>query len=164
MRVVFTWKELIILNDTKEIKRFPASSKVRNEINGQRRNQEIVYTYPLHGNRTPYYPRPFPSGIFEITEIEWVKDPDRFKQYGPVIIKTNATRKIFTWDLDSSGHYWKLSGEIQTDSCYYIHHTHRFFTTLGCIRGGDTESEMISIAQLIEPVFEHGDKIYLEVL
>ena len=162
MKVIFTWKEIIVLNGVTEIARFPASSKVRNEINGQRKPDQVIYT--VNKKPKPYYPRPFPSGIHKITSIEWVKKgTKRYEEFGPVIIKTDATREIFTWDLNREGLYWKPTGNIQVDTGYYIHHTHKYMTTLGCIRGGDLESEMISLAGIIEPVLEHED-ILMEVL
>ena len=163
MKVIFTWREIIVLNSTYEIARYPATCKVRNELNGQRKTNQVIYT--VNKKPKPYYPRQFPSGIHKITSIEWVKkDTKRYNQFGPVIIKTDATRDIFTWDLDLEGKYWKPTGKIQTDTGYYIHHTHKYSTTHGCIRGGNTRSEMEHIARLIEPVLEHEDNIYLEVL
>lgn len=162
MKVIFDWKNLYIMNGMTEIKRIPATSKVRNEINRQRRSNQVVYT--INKNPEPYYPRPFPSGIFKITEIEWMNnDTKRYKEYGPVIIKTDATREVFTWELDKDGNYWKPTGKTQIDTAYYIHHTHRYLTTLGCIRGGDLDSEMISLARIIEPVLEHSE-VLLEVI
>lgn len=164
MKVIFTWKELIVVNGMKEIARYPASSKVRNEVNGQRKPDQVEFTIPRNMKSTPYYPRPFPSGIFRITGIEWINnDTARYKKYGPVIIKTDATREVFTWELNQDGNYWKPTGKTQIDTAYYIHHTHRYLTTLGCIRGGDLESEMISLARIIEPVMKHSE-ILLEVL
>ncbi|MCK5601409.1 hypothetical protein KAR91_06065 [Candidatus Pacearchaeota archaeon] len=163
MKVIFTWKEIIILNSIIEIARYPATCKVRNEINGQRKANEVIYT--VNKRPKPYYPRTFSSGIHTITEIEWVKPgTKRYKEFGPVIIKTDAIREIFTWDLDREGNYWKPTGNTQIDTGYYMHHTHKYLTTYGCIRGGDTESEMIHIARIIEPVLNHDDDVMLEVL
>jgi len=163
MKVIFTWKELIILNSITEIARYPASCNVRNELNDKRKANQVVYT--VNKKPKPYYPRQFPSGIHTITEIEWIeKGTKRYEGFGPVIIKTDAIREIFTWDLNREGNYWKPTGDTQIDTGYYIHHTHKYLTTYGCIRGGDTESEMIHIARIIEPILEHGDNIFLEVL
>jgi len=162
MKVIFTWKEIIILNSIAEIARYPATCRVRNELNGQRKTNQVIYT--VNKNPKPYYPRQFPSGIHRITGIEWTKKGSkRYGQFGPVIIKTDAIREIFTWDLDREGKYWKPTGNTQIDTGYYIHHTHKYSTTHGCIRGGNTESEMIHFARIIEPVLEH-ENVYLEVL
>ncbi len=163
MIIIFTWKHLIIKNGLTKIARYPATCRVRNELNGKRKSNQVIYT--VNKKPKPYYPRQFPSGIHKITSIEWVKKgTKRYAEFGPVIIKTDATREIFTWDLDTEGNYWKPTGNIQIDTGYYIHHTHKYLTTYGCIRGGDTESEMIHIARIIEPVLEHDDSVYLEVL
>lgn len=163
MTVIFTWKELIILDGITEIIRYPATCRVRNEINGQRKSNQVIYT--VNKRPKPYYPRTIPSGIHTITEIEWVKKgTKRYKEFGPVIIKTDAIREIFTWDLDREGNYWKPTGNTQIDTGYYIHHTHKYLTTYGCIRGGNAESGMIHIARIIEPVLENGEIIRLEVL
>jgi len=158
MKIIFTWKELIILNGKTEIARYPATCKVRNEINGQRKKDQVVYTIPSEGMPKPYYPRQFPSEIFEITNIEYTTDP----VYAPVKIKTTATRKVFTWDLDVDGNYWKPTGKVQIDTAYWLHHTDSN-TTLGCIRIV-FEKDAISLTNIIERFLENGDKVYLEVL
>lgn len=164
MKLIFTWKELIILNGTTEIARYPATSKVRNELNGLRKKDQIVYTCPVTGRPKPYYPRPYPSGIHMITAIEWLTDPKQIDVFGPVKIRTTATRDVFTWDLDREGKYWKPTGKIQVDGQYHIHHTHKYIYTHGCIRGGSTTQQMISIAKIVEPVLNAGEKVHLEVL
>ncbi len=158
MKLIFTWKEIIAQNGLTVIARYPASCKVRNELNGRRKKNEVKYTYPIIGKPKPYYPRQFPSGIFEITGIEYTNDAE----YAPVKIKTTATRKVFTWDLDRDGNYWKPTGQIQEDSCYWLHYTGSS-TTLGCIRISDIH-DALSLAHIIEPILENKDKIYLEVL
>ena len=163
MKVIFTWKELIVFNGITEITKYPATCKVRHELNGQRKINQVIYT--VNKKPKPYYPRQFPSGIHKITDIEWTeKGTKRYEEFGPVIIKTDAVREVFTWDLDRDGNYWKPTGKTQIDTGYYIHHTHKYSTTYGCIRAGNTESEMIHLARTIEPILDHGDNVYLEVL
>ena len=158
MKVIFTWSKIIVLNGKTEIARYPASCRVRNELNGRRKLDEVVYTVPTIGKPKPYYPRQFSSGIFEITDIEYTNDPE----YAPVKIKTTAIREVFTWDLDINGRYWEPTGKIQTDTAYWIHYTDSP-TTLGCIKVNSKE-DIIHFANIIEPVLNYGDKIYLEVL
>ena len=158
MKVIFTWSKLLILNGKTRIAGYPASCRVRNEINGRRKLDEVVYTVPITGKPKPYHPRQFPSGIFEITGIEYTND----SEYAPVKIKTTATREVFTWDLDVNGKYWEPTGKTQIDSCYWLHFTNSP-TTLGCIKINDIH-DALSFANIIEPVLNHGDKIYLEVL
>ena len=166
MKIIFTWKQLIIMNNNIEITRYNADCNIRHELNGRRllhNVNDVVYTFPEHGHRKPYMPRQFPSGIFKITELEWIKEDDpQYKTYGPVKIKTNATRLVFTWDLDYKGGYDKNSGKIQEDKAYWIHYTDSK-TTLGCIRCIDKQN-MISLAHIIEPVLENNDEAMLEVL
>lgn len=158
MKVIFTWSEIIILNGNVEIKRFPASCKVRTELNGQRKKSQVIYTIPESGHRKPYYPRQFPSGIFIITGVEYTDDPE----YAPVKIKTTATREVFTWDLDRDGKYWTPTEETQIDTAYWLHYTDSK-TTLGCIRIGSKE-DALSLAGIIERSVEYGETVMLEVL
>lgn len=158
MKIIFTWKHLIIMNGAVEIGRYPASCRVRNELNGKRSKNQVVYTYPKTGKPKPYYPRQFPSGIFNITGIEYTDDVE----YAPVKIKTDATREVFTWDLDTAGNYWKPTGNIQEDTCYWLHFTNSL-TTLGCIRIDDIH-DALKIAHIIERVLEYKDFLKLEVL
>lgn len=161
MKIIFTWKELIVRNGLRDIARFPASCNVRHELNGRRllhNTADVVMTFPKAGERRPYMPRQFPSGIFEITKVEWTDDPE----YAPVKIRTTATRDVFVWDLDYSGGYDKPTEKVQTDSQYHIHYTDSR-TTLGCIRCND-RNDMISLAKIIEPVLVAGEPVFLEVL
>ena len=119
MNITFDWKQLVIKNEVIPIIKFPATCRVRNEINGHRSLDQVVYTLPESGKPKPYYPRPFPSGIFKIIDIEYTDD----LEYAPVKIKTNATREVFTWDLDKEGNYWKPTGKTQIDTCYWLHFT-----------------------------------------
>jgi len=158
MKVIFTWKSLIVMNGVTEIARYPANCNVRNELNGKRRKDEVVYTLPEKGKPKPYFPRAFPGGIFEITGIEYTEDVE----YAPVKIKTNATREVFTWDLNTEGKYWEPTGRTQIDTCYWIHFYPGIYS-LGCIHIDDI-SDTLSFAQIIEPVLEYNDKVFLEVL
>ena len=158
MKIIFTWKNLIVMNGNIEITRYPASCKVRQELNGQRKKDQVVYTVPAAGHPKPYYPRQFPSGIFEILSIEKTDDPE----YAPVKIKTNAIREVFTWDLNTKGDYWTPTGKTQVDTAYWLHYTDSS-TTLGCIRI-DNKQDAIHLANIIEPVLDHDDNVYLEIL
>lgn len=161
MTIIFTWKELIVRHGLKDIVRFPASCNVRHELNGRRllhNTADVVMTFPKVGERRPYMPRQFPSGIFEITKVEWTSDP----VYEPVKIRTTATRRVFLWDLDYSGGYDRPTDETQIDSQYHIHYTDSR-TTLGCIKC-NSRDDMISLAKIVEPVLIAGEPVFLEVL
>ena len=158
MKLIFTWNVIFIYNSTDLMMTLPSSCKVRNELNGQRRPEEIVYTIPVEGKAMPYYPRQFPGGIFLITGVEYTDD----EIYAPVKIKTTATRKVFTWELNSEKEYWYPTGRIQEDSAYWLHYT-KSNTTLGCIRI-HSKSDALALAKIVERELRTGEKIYLEVL
>jgi len=161
MKVIFTWKELILKSDNKIIKRFPASCNVRNEMNGNRKlhkKSDVVKTFPLSGSQLPYMPRQFPSGIHEILSVEWTDNPE----YAPVKIKTDATRKVFNWEIDNEGGYDYPLDKIQDDTCYWLHYTNSR-TTLGCIRI-DNRNDAIIFGKMIEVLLLENKKIYLDVL
>jgi hypothetical protein len=159
MTIIFTWTELILKIGDRILDRFPATCKVRTELNGQRKKNQIVKTFPIAGDREPYYPRQFPSGIFDITGVEYTKDPD----YAPVKIKTDALREVFTWSLTRRGnYYYKPTGEMQIDSCYYLHYT-KYKTTHGCIRLS-TPEDALKLAGIIEKYIKRKAVIKLEVL
>lgn len=158
MKIIFTWKELIIVNGTVEIIRFPADCNVRQELNKRRKKNEVVYTVPKFGHRKPYYPRQFPSGIFAITGVEYTDD----LEYAPVKIKTTATRDVFLWELNKDGDYWIPTEEKQIDTAYWLHHT-KSSTTLGCIKIG-SEENALALAHIVESTIEAGESVLLEVL
>ena len=160
MKIIFNWKNLILKDETgQSITQYSASCKVRTELNGRRKKNQVQYTIPEKPSKPkPYYPRQFPSGIFEITEVMYTADPE----YSPVKIKTNAVREVFTWDLDREGNYWQPTGKTQIDTCYWLHYTDSS-TTLGCIRIGSPQDAM-SLAAIIEEELKNGNKIMLEVL
>ena len=156
MKIIFDWKMLYIMNGCTEIARYKANCSVRHELNGRRKKNDVQYTVTKHPK--PYYPRQFPSGIFNIIEVMYTPDPT----YAPVKIKTDATREVFTWHLDREGNYWKPTGETQIDTAYWLHYTDSP-TTLGCIRIGSAQDAM-SLAHIIEVSLERGDSVRLEVL
>lgn len=126
-------------------KTYKATNPVRNQLNGERDAGQTVKTYPIDGPQKWYDPRKFPTGLWEITGVEWT-DHD---EYAPVKIKTDATRRVMTND-----------GTIQTDSCYYLHYCGISQTTLGCIRI-DSKADAIEIGKFVE---SRKDKMYIEVI
>jgi len=158
MKLIFTWNEILVYKSTDLIMSLPASCKVRHELNRQRKPDQIVYTIPVEGKAEAYYPRQFPGGIFSITEVIYTDD----KTYAPVKIKTTATRKVFTWELDNEKEYWYPSGRIQEDTSYWLHYTESI-TTLGCIRI-HSKPDALALAKIVERELKTGEKIYLEVL
>ena len=141
-------------------KQYPATCIVRNEINGWRKNNEIVKTFPLDKSeqRLPYMPREFPTGIWEVTMPIWTGETD----YYPVKIPTTAKRVVRTWEVNN-GEYTKPTDHYQIDAFYHLHYSQNSSTTLGCIRIG-SEDDASEIAMIVESEIEKGNKVYLEVI
>lgn len=137
---------------------YKATCKVRNEINGKRTNKQIVYSLPVSGDAKPYYPRRFPTGLWEVKKPIWTDDPT----FWPVKIPTNAVRPVMTWEIDGVK-YTKESGLFQNDSYYHIHYSKDSRTTLGCIRANSKE-DVEAIAKLVEFYQNKNQQVYLEVL
>lgn len=137
---------------------YKATCKVRNELNGWRKKDQVVKTYPLGGGREPYYPRKFPTGFWKIKTPEWTKDPE----YKPVKIPTDAFRRVPLWETDRHG-YKKLSDEHQTDAFYHLHFAQGSSTTLGCIRLNSAE-DAAKIAKQIESEMNNGNEVWIEVI
>ena len=158
MKLIFTWKEILIYDNGKELGRYAASCDVRTELNGRRQlhtKSEVVKTYPISGERSPYMPRQHPSGIFTIYEVEHTTDPE----YSPCKIRSTAYREVFIWELDATGGYDHATEETQTDSGYLIHNTDSA-TTLGCIRC----KEAGIIGEIVEKALKNNEPVKLEVL
>lgn len=139
-------------------KTFHASCDVRNELNSRRNRREVVETYPINGDRKPYYPRPFPTGLWEVKKPVWTDNVE----FWPVKIPTSATQIVPIWETDSFG-YDKISDEVQEDAFYHLHHAKNSKTTLGCIRITSAEDARY-IARRVEEHLEAGEKVYLEVV
>lgn len=119
-----------------------ATCVVRNDVNGRRTGPDDVLRELngriVHEGGTPYQPRPFPPGLWEITEVVWT-EPNSV--YWPVILKTNAHQSLAYWDLNKDGKYKEPTGETFDGWGYWIHHA-RYWkdgeltdssTTYGCI-------------------------------
>jgi hypothetical protein len=136
-----------------------ATCKVRNELNGLRKKNQVVKTYPLGDyKREPYYPRKFPTGLWVVKNPIWTDDPD----YSPVKIPTDAFRRVLTWHTDD-GYYSKIDERHQTDSFYHLHYAKNSSTTLGCIRIG-SEQDAIDIAEKVSESILAGEDVYIEVI
>ncbi len=140
-------------------KLYKATCKVRNELNGWRKKDQVVKTYPL-GNfeRQPYYPRKFPTGLWRIKPPIWTVDPD----YAPVKIPSSAVRNVILWNTDKNG-YIKSSGKHHIDTFYHLHYAADSSTTLGCIRL-NSENDAREIAEIIEYELKTGNECYIEVI
>ena len=133
---------------------FSASCHVRNEINKRRLVNQVVYTIP---DKTPYYPRQFPIGTWEIYEATSTKNPEM----APYIIRTNAFLMVDAWEV-KNGKYYKNLGIKVKDAGYHIHLLAMFRTTQGCI-GVQNLEDIVMIYKMVREAFERKEKIILEV-
>ena len=120
-------------------RRIDATCEVRNELNRQRRPDQVVITMGQtvpYG--IPYQPRRFPPGRWLITGVA---DMGKDTEYWPVYMDTNATQQVRVWDLDEEGNYYGPKMKWITGKGYGIHHARwsnagqlvPSRTTLGCI-------------------------------
>lgn len=133
MLIQFTGKELLAFGRS-----LPATCVVRNEMNGWRKPDQVVYT---KGQTTPhgvaYYPRRFPAGTWELIRVV---DMPKNTEYWPVYIDTNATQTIRAWEVEE-GKYVRPKYQWIRGKGYGIHHARykkgddmvKSNTTLGCI-------------------------------
>jgi len=162
---------MILTFDGRELKglskKIEATCLVRNELNGWRRKDQVVYsmgqTVP-HG--VAYYPRPFPPGTWEITRIVPM---GQNTEYWPVFLDTSAVQEVTSWSV-KDGQYHKPEGKL-TGKGYGIHHA-RYLkgseyvfsnTTLGCINVVEPDI-MQWLADEVATAFDYKMKVYVKVL
>ena len=155
MVITFNGDSLIVTYEGETILNMIADCVVRNEINGWRKFHEVVKTYP---HRLPYMPRRIPSGLHKITAVEWTKNPE----YAPVKIRTDASRKVFVWELDRLGNYSHQTDQTTLDIGYLIHYTESK-TTHGCIRA-NSKKLVSRLATIIECRLKAKEDVFLEVI
>ncbi|MGL5913598.1 MAG: hypothetical protein ACRCZB_05480 [Bacteroidales bacterium] len=137
---------------------YKATCNVRNEQNGQRKLDQLVY--PIVGgvySKKPYMPRTFPVGEWSVTSVEWTDN----KVFAPCKIKTNAKQKLPLWD-EKDGKYDKPTTTTILDEGYYLHHSNSS-TTLGCIRIFNY-SDANLLGKLVQEALKKGEKVDLEVV
>lgn len=115
---------------------------VRNELNGWRKEHEIVaFVPPGERGAYPYMPRPFPLGLWNVTRVVKTDNPE----YAPYFIRTDAVQELDLWETKINRdtgrkEYLKPSGVKAVGDGYGFHHA-MFFdgeqwrdsnTTLGC--------------------------------
>jgi hypothetical protein len=115
----------LLCNNDIENRRIPISCIVRNEINGWRKADEIVYTKP--GNM-PYQPRTFPKGIWT---VEWPIAKSKDSYMWPYFIPTNAFLIVPVWEI-RDGQYVKQTLQLVRDEEYGLHFCQNSGTTAGC--------------------------------
>ena len=130
------------------------SCNVRNEINGLRKNSEIVYSMP---DGLPYQPRRFPKGLWKI-EKPVAKSEDWLK---PWFIPTNASQKLPVWEV-RNGLYIKPTERLIEDSGYGFHNG-TSLNTWGCCRL-DTVEGITKMANLVFEAINDGEEVWAEVI
>ena len=101
------------------------SCLVRNEINGWRRVEQVVYSIP---DEFPCQPRIFPAGKWTI-----YKPIEKRDDYtAPYFIPTDACQTLPVWKV-KEGRYVHETCKMITDKGYGLHHS-TSNTTLGCIK------------------------------
>ena len=142
-----------------EDREYHATCPVRNELNGEREETQIVKTFPITSSlgRCPYYPRKFPTGLWKVKEPEWTEDIE----YAPVKIPTDAVRRVLIWDT-KNGRYDAVTGH-QDDAYYHLHYSERSRTTLGCIRLSSAEDAKDIAREIIHRQMKK-EEVWLEVI
>jgi hypothetical protein len=122
--LTIVWKRSLpyLLAGNRSIK---CSCNVRNELNGERGGEDIVYSMPDH---EPYMPRPFPTGSWNIGKPE----PRVNKYLAPYFIPTDARQVLPVWSI-LDGAYDAPTKQTVSDWGYGLHYSESM-TTLGCIR------------------------------
>lgn len=151
MKIIFSKsKQTMQVGD----KTFTAWCKVRNELNEQRRSDEVVYTEPI---KNPYYPRRFPTGVWNISRPRSKTDPYLY----PFFIPTDAWQMVDIW-LVKDGKYVKPTGAQYRDEGYGIHFS-TSNTTLGCIRIG-LQKDLEWLVSEINKALDKNEYVTIEVM
>ena len=144
-----------------KVRDIPASSNVRNELNGQRKLHvpgEVVYamTHDPY-SRTPVMPRTFPKGLWRVH-----KPRRRFDRYlAPFYIPTDAEQYLPVWELDDKLGYSHPGDGMVLDIAYGIHFS-TSYTTVGCIRVHN-EHDLLWLVETINDLLDAHTDITLSV-
>lgn len=131
----------------------PCSCNVRNEMNGKRSMDEIVYTMPNH---KPYMPRIFPKGTWEVGMPEERDTPE----LAPYFIPTNAFQMLPVWNTQNNS-YVSESAELDKDMAYGIHYS-EYKNTLGCIKVRN-KADLEQLVKVIKSCIKKKEKVYVTV-
>lgn len=98
------------------------SCKVRNELNGQRGMNEVVYSENEDGSQgVPYMPRQYPSGTWTISKpVQELTDI----ALGPWFTPTSACQLVDEWEVVNKV-YTQKTGRQVMDYGYGIHISYR---------------------------------------
>lgn len=132
---------------------------VRNELNGRRgRKDPVVRTENADGSDgVPYFPRPFPPGLWRVTGVLPKDDP----YLAPYFISTDAHQLVERW-TEVAGHYGESTGEIVEDYGYGLHCS-TSISTLGCGRI-TMRSDLLILRSAIMEALVDKESVELEVV
>ncbi len=164
MNIWFTGKEIQGFGGV-----IPVTCIVRNELNGWRKPDQVLREADgrISKDGTPYQPRPFPPGRWQITEVTW-KSVDSL--YWPVFIKTDAWQWLDYWSLDGDGHYDKPGRGRFRGYGYGIHHARvesgkrlvTSNTTLGC-QNVLSSDDARWLGEEVHMAMKAGRMVYIDV-
>lgn len=149
---------------------YPTTCVVRNELNGDRRPDQVLMEKGgrvVKSGGTPYQPRPFPAGRWQISEVVWMP---LTSIYWPVFIRTNAWQYLDYWEIDENECYSRPTGKRFRGHGYGIHHARLDIggelvpssTTLGCMNVLDPE-DAHSLGEHIVVAMGRHQHIYIDV-
>ena len=130
------------------------SSRVRNELNGQRAlNEKPVLSIP---DQKPVMPRPFPQGRWEVLDPQ----PRNTRELAPFFIPTTAFRVLKVWTV-IDGHYGQETQNTTIDQGYGIHFS-EYVNTIGCIKVHE-RNDLLWLVDQIKEARKTG-KVFMEAV
>lgn len=128
---------------------------VRNEVNGWRKKDQVVYSIP---DSKPIQPRQFPKGRWAVGK----PDPRKGEYLAPYFIPTDAWQYLPIWSLDNNKCYLKETINTTKDKGYGLHYSEST-STQGCIKI-NALSDLLWLVSMIKNHQAQGDVIMLEVV
>lgn len=128
---------------------------VRNELNGWRKLDQIVYSIP---DNKPIQPRQFPKGIWAVGR----PDPREDSYLAPFFIPTSAWQYLPIWELDEHHYYKKATSKLTKDKGYGLHFS-TSTSTQGCIKILDKD-DLLWLVTKLKNLQSQGDVFMLEVV
>jgi hypothetical protein len=141
-------------------KTIACSCRVRNEINGMRLPNQVVYSERADGELgVPYYPRQFPRGKWNVYHP--VPRTDHYM--APYFIPTDAHQLVEEWSIkqEDGTSYDQKTGRAVEDFGYGLHHSSSP-TTLGCIKI-ESLDDLGWLVKRIQAEMADGRSVELEV-
>jgi len=133
----------------------PIACIVRNEVNGWRKSDQVVYSIP---DNKPIQPRQFPKGIWSVGKPDTRTDP----YLAPYFTPTSAWQYLPIWELDENKCYKKATANMTKDKGYGLHFS-TSTSTQGCIKLLNKDDLLWFVTQL-KNYQAQGDVIMIEVV